>query len=328
MEISRKETNLQRIKLLQAVINPDSKYLPVLHKQAKQVRENILLLDGYVTKGLAAFYASLTSVTPHLQTESINELRKELINETDEAKRRIIEDSLKELQTEYNQYANEFIGSFNDILRSMHIQRTSLEDSTLYENCDKEYGMKEKDMISHLKHIENTLVPMLNEIKNQLATVDASLKERLSANLFTEAVELLPSTINLKDLSGTQPELAAASLGYQFALSAIKGLGKMTDVVAYLDKHNELKRKVDEAEQTLDKEKQLYEAMKSDLDEIKNLYIVDTVSSYYIQLETNLEQELKIIYDTMNKAIEEKSDLSCHIEKLKEYLYSLDLIKV
>lgn len=326
MELFKKEIDQQRNQLSKVIINLESKYLPDLHQQADTLRNDTYQMDKYLTQGLSNLQTKLKALKPHLKITERNNLTEAIQNEADQEKKQEMESMLDSLQKAYNEKAQEFIDYFLSIIKNIHQQQNLLAHSPLYEQCQKAYEKKEKDLKDHLEYIENTLVPLLNNIKEKLSKVDSSLEERLKTSPFKEAIDVLPSSLNISEAAEKQPELVAASLGYDTTLSILKGLWKMTEVTSYFNEHLELKTQVTDLENKIEEEKTLYDSLKQNLEDIRNLYTVYKISQYFLNLGQEIAKELNLLYHETKKAFEEHSDLQIHVEKLQQYLQTLNIV--
>lgn len=165
MELSNKEVDLQRNKLLQTPINLKSDYLPMLHAQAAELRKDTILLDEYLTRDLSGLQAELSKLITYLDNSSINELKEAIANATDVGQKIMMEDTLKTMEEECLDKTKTFIQDFLGVIRKIHQQNNLLACSSLYEQCQKAYEHKEQELNDHLQYIENTLVPQLNAVK-------------------------------------------------------------------------------------------------------------------------------------------------------------------
>ena len=326
MELFGKEIDQQRTRLSQVIIDLKSKYLPTLHRQADTLRNDTHQMDLHLTQGLSGLQSKLKALMSHLARTEINNLTEAIQKETDQEKKQEMENSLDSLQKDYDEKAQEFMDCFLSIIKDIHQQQNLLAHSLLYEQCQKAYEIKEQDLIDHLKYIENTLVPLLNDVKEKLSKVDSSLEEQLKTSPFKDAIDVLPSTLNIGEAAEKQPELLAASLGYETTLSILKGLWKMTEVTSYFDEHLELKEQVAELEEKIEQEKVLYDSLKQDLEDIRNLYTVYNISQYFLNLGQEIAKELNLLYHEAKEAFEKHADLQIHIKKLQQYLQTLNIV--
>lgn len=165
MELSNKEVDLQRNKLLQVSINLESDYLPMLHAQAAELRKDTILLDEYLTKDLSGLQAELSKLITYLDNKPINELKEAIANATYVGQKRMMEHTLKTMEERYLDKTKTFTQDFLGVIRKIHHQNNLLASSNLYKQCQKAYEHKEQELSDHLQYIENTLVPQLNAVK-------------------------------------------------------------------------------------------------------------------------------------------------------------------
>lgn len=327
MELSNKEVDLQRNKLLQTPINLKSDYLPMLHAQAAELRKDTILLDEYLTKSLSGLQPELSKLITYLDNSSINELKEAIANATDAEQKEIMEDTLKTMEEECLDKTKTFIQDFLGVIRKIHQQNNLLASSNLYEQCQKAYEHKEQELSDHLQYIENTLVPQLNAVKKELDTVDTSLMEKLKTSPFKDAIDVLPEKLEISEAAASQPELLAATLGYDATLSVLKGLWKMTEVTDYFDEHLDLKNQVTELEQKIEAEKAIYDSLKENLESIKDLYTVYSISQYFLSLSKNILRDLNPFYEQFKTETQTLDAFQVHAQNLLEYLESLNIIR-
>lgn len=188
MELTNKEVDLQRNKLSQISINLKSDYLPLLHAQAAELRKDTILLDEYLTKGLFGLQPELSTLITSLDINQMNKLKEAIGHEADVEKRKGMEDSLKAMEEECHDKTKTFTQVFLDIIRTIHQQNNLLASTQLYE--------------------------------------DTSLMEKLKTSPFKDAIDVLPQKLEISEAAASQPELLAATLGYDATLSVLKGLWK------------------------------------------------------------------------------------------------------
>lgn len=258
MELSNKEVDLQRNKLLQVSINLESDYLPMLHAQAAELRKDTILLDEYLTKDLSGLQAELSKLITYLDNKPINELKEAIANATDVGQKRMMEHTLKTMEKECLDKTKTFTQDFLGVIRKIHHQNNLLASSSLYEQCQKAYEHKEQELNDHLQHIENTLVPQLNAVKKVI-------------------------------------------------------YDKMTEVT--------------ELEQKIEAEKAVYDTLKTDLESIKDLYTVCSISQYFLRLSENIFHDLNQYYEQVNTKTQTLDELLAHAQNLLVYLESLNIIR-
>ena len=327
MELTNKEVDLQRNKLSQIPINLKSDYLPLLHAQAAELRKDTILLDEYLTKGLFGLQPELSTLITSLDINQMNKLKEAIGHEADVEKRKGMEDSLKAMEEECHDKTKTFTQVFLDIIRTIHQQNNLLASTQLYEQCQKAYETKEQELSNHLQYIENALVPQLNAIKKELDTVDTSLMEKLKTSPFKDAIDVLPQKLEISEAAASQPELLAATLGYDATLSVLKGLWKMTEVTDYFDEHLDLQNQVTELEQKIEAEKVIYDSLKANLESIKNLYTVYSISRYFLNLSKSISCDLNQFYEQLKTETQALDAFLIHAQNLLVYLKKLNIIR-
>lgn len=327
MEISEKEVDKQRYNLARISTLLNNNHFPLLHEQAQTLKNDTCKLDEYLKNDLFKLKIELANLNTYLESNDINNLTESIEKEKNDTNRKQLEDFLKNLEVTINKNIQSFIQVFQNTLQKIHQQNNLLKNSLLYEQCQTAYKHKEMDLSNHLQYIENTLVPQLNQIKSQMDSVDSSLMKSLNTSPFKEAIDVLPEKLDISEAAEKQPELLAASAGYDIALSILKGLSKMTEVSNYFETHFELKQKISEVEAKIEKEKIVYDSLKEDLETIKNLYTIYSISQFFLNLSNSITSVLNMFYKLIKDNAGIPSMLHRCLKNLEQYLNNLNIVR-
>lgn len=327
MEISEKEVDKQRYNLARIAILVNNNHLTILREQAQTLKDDTCKLDEYLKNDLLKLKIELTNLNSYLDINDINKLTESIEKEKNDTNRKQLEDFLKNVEDTTNNNIQCFIKDFQNTLQKIHQQNNLLKNSLLYEQCQTAYKQKEEDLNNHLQYIENTLVPQLNQIKSQMDSVDSSLMESLNTSPFKEAIDVLPEKLDISEAAEKQPELLAASAGYDITLSILKCLSKMTEVSSYFETHLELKQKIREVKAKIETEKIVYDSLKEDLETIKNFYTIYSISQFFLNLSNFITSDLNMFYKSIKDNAGIPSMLQTYLKDLEKYLDNLNIIQ-
>ncbi len=326
IDINAKELNKNREILNKAIINTNSTYITNLHKTAKLLQNTIHSLDNLILKELPSLQAMVTVIKTKINFKSIDELNQAIDNAEEAEQKAIFEEAKKELINEYRVSINKFVENMGKTIKQMRKDRFALDDSTLLERINEEYAIKKAELDSHIRLLNEGIAPLLKAATEELSNYDKTFIPRIEVNPFKEAVDLLPDKKIVNDIDLAKPELSAVKVGYELVLTVLKGISEVYDLAKSMDKRNLLSQRKQELENYYQNEVVKTERLSSQIDEIKNLYIVDVVKLYYIACTNNIEMFLTSTFKSLNNDSLDINERMNLILSLDNYFKKLNLI--
>lgn len=168
---------------------------------ADQLRDTVLSLENLRTRELAKVFVRIDTTQASLFPKILSELRREWEAAPEGADKEALAQAIAEMEEDRGRAREEFNQVFFSTVKKIRdkcyvVSQCHMADCVIETLADKR---KILDRLAKLS--KETLLPLMKNLEGEIAQIDKDLSKKLDANIFDEALKLLPSTETVADLA-------------------------------------------------------------------------------------------------------------------------------
>lgn len=193
-----------------------------LCQMADQLRDNILDLETLRTRDLAKVLAKVDTELAALSPKLILELQQALDKAENEEEKADLRRALDKQELAGKKAREQLNAAYFQTAKQIRDKCYNVSQSGMADYIIETLADRRKTLDRLTKLSEETLVPLMKKLEEQIADIDANLAEKLDENIFEKALRLLPNESDLVALvkkatmapvksAGTQPNPPAAA---------------------------------------------------------------------------------------------------------------------
>lgn len=168
---------------------------------ADQLRDTVLALENLRTRELARVLAKSGSTLSSISPKLLNELRREWEASPSTEDREALAQAVSELEAEQNHAREQFSACYFPAVKKIRDKCYAVSQSHMADYVMETLADKRKTLDRLAKLSSEALLPLMKNLEDQIAEIDKSISEKLDANVFDEALKLLPSNETFADLA-------------------------------------------------------------------------------------------------------------------------------
>ncbi len=166
-----------------------------------QLRDTILSLENLRTRDLARVMAKIDTTRTALSPKLLNELRQEWTSAVSETDKETLAQAISDIESEQNNAREEFSAFYFPVVKKIRDKCYIISQSHMADYIIETLADKRKTLDRLAKLSKETLLPLMKNLQDQIAAIDKNLSAKLDANIFDEALQLLPSNETAAELA-------------------------------------------------------------------------------------------------------------------------------
>lgn len=166
-----------------------------------QLRDNILSLEGLRTRDLAKVLAKADTTLMELSPKLLNELRREWAATAAGDDKEALAQAISDMEADQDHAREQFNAFFFPAVKKIRDKCYIVSQSHMADYIVETLADKRKTLDRLAKLSKETLLPLMKNVETQIAEIDKELSGKLDANIFDEALKLLPSNETVAELA-------------------------------------------------------------------------------------------------------------------------------
>lgn len=166
-----------------------------------QLRDTILSLESLRTRDLAQVMAKIDTTRDALSPKLLNELRQEWSAATEGPDKEVLSQAISDIESEQSRAREQFNAFYFPVVKKIRDKCYIISQSHMADYIIETLADKRKTLDRLAKLSQETLLPLMKNLENQIAEIDKDLSAKLDANIFDEALQLLPSNETVSELA-------------------------------------------------------------------------------------------------------------------------------